>query len=51
MDQPGLLSEFRDSHGYMEKPCHEKTKKQANKQTNKQTKKPHELGKQRQANF
>jgi hypothetical protein len=30
--QPGLESEFRDSQGYAEKPCLEKTK---NKKTNK----------------
>ena len=33
--QPGLQSEYQDSHGYTEKPCHE-----TNKQTNKKPTKP-----------
>jgi hypothetical protein len=37
--QPGLQTEFQDSHGYTEKPCLKKqtNKKQTNKQTNKKS--------------
>jgi hypothetical protein len=32
--QPGLQSEFQDSQGYTEKPCHKKTKKEKEKKRN-----------------
>jgi hypothetical protein len=38
--QPGLQSEFKDSQGYTEKPCLEKTK---TKQQQQQQKKPKKL--------
>jgi hypothetical protein len=37
LGQPGLQSEFQDSHGYTEKPCIEKPKNQPTKQPNKTT--------------
>jgi hypothetical protein len=37
--QPSLQSEFQDSQGYTEKPCLEKTNKQAKKQKKKTKKK------------
>jgi hypothetical protein len=41
--QPGLQSEFQDSHGYTEKPCLEKPKKKKKKKRKKEKWVPHVL--------